>query len=84
MLNEEVSAVNEKEYGPVAQWIEQRFPKPLVGGSTPPGASTLQTRASSGSTSPSWYQSLLGLLSDYCPIRKFAAQVGPCLRGHLC
>jgi len=27
---------------------------------------------------------LLGLLSDYCPIRKFAAQVGPCLRGHLC
>ena len=24
--------------GPVAQWIEQRFPKPRVGGSIPSGA----------------------------------------------
>jgi hypothetical protein len=47
MRNEEVSAVSEKKYGPVAQRIEQRFPKPLVGGSTPPGAPTLQTRTSS-------------------------------------
>jgi hypothetical protein len=41
MRNEEVSAVSGKKYGPVAQWIEQRFPKPLVGGSTPPGAPIL-------------------------------------------
>jgi hypothetical protein len=40
MRNEEVSAVSENKYGPVAQRIEQRFPKPLVGGSTPPGAPT--------------------------------------------
>lgn|GEM_PF-3950179 len=30
----------ENQHGPVAQWIERRFPKPCVGGSNPLGAAT--------------------------------------------
>ena len=30
--------MKKEPYGPVAQWIERRFPKPCVGGSNPLGA----------------------------------------------